>query len=632
MNRYIELNSDKTPKTDYNVFYDSFENLENAGLILPEDVVVVDFDSDGELALKILNYYPTRAIKTKRGYHLYFKVPSNISIHNSIKTTTVCGCVVDYKTGCNGKKQYAIVKLNNEPRAVINPEIVDYPVLPLMLHPTKSKIHLLHLEEGNRNSEIFKHFLNVLSLDVVKNNTQYKSDELLDAIIEILLMFSDEPLDIKELNTIKNSVLQRNDTITPATNFFTEGKNGDLKINLFNVIDFIEEKLNITMYKGVLYFRTNENYYSSDKNLLFNLIRKYTNIRLTSTQDDEIYKQLKKTNNRIDKYIENMPININNNLSIVDGKIVPTEDIFTRFYIDVTYNPLAYDENVDNFLKWACNEEQELIDFLEEILGHIILTSPKPQYAFFFIANEGKNGKSTFFKMLIELFGDMASSTSLEQLESIQDVATLDGKLVNCGDDINNGIIKNSRNFKNLTSGDVVIAKQLYRDIYRFRNVATLLFSANDMPRFLDTSGGMERRLVMFPFKRVVEEDKIDLLLNNKLSTDTAKSYILNLALKGAKRIIERGNKMIIPEQCKNLSVDYVLENNTVLAFLEDFSLESGEEIITDAFFSRYKFFCENENRYPVSKTKFSRELKKVGYEVVQKFVGGKSTKYYFRK
>lgn len=622
MDRYIEIRPDKTPVGNYNSFYTDYKNLNGAGLILDEDVVVVDFDNNPHIAELFIKSYPTRAVKTNRGYHLYYKVPSRVTIKNTNNTTTICGAKVDYKTGFGGKKQYAIVKINGVERETINGDIRDYPYLPEALYPTKTKEDILSLNEGNRNATIFKHFSIIRDMNIVDD-----IDKLLQGCGLFLSEFMQCPLEEKEFESIINSVLKHEVNFT-IDSFYSMDKKGNRTLNIDNIVDFISTKLDCTIYRNILYFRTTDNYYSSNKSLLFNHIKNITNLKLRNKDDEEIYKTLYKIDKRIDNELLNMPINIRNNKSIQNGVMVNTTNAFTLYYIDVDYKPLQYDKYVDNFIKWFCKYDRELEILLEEILGHMILTGNKPQYAFFFIANEGKNGKSTFLKMINSFMGTMASGSSLEELNTPTDVALLDGVLVNCGDDINHGIIKNSRNFKNLASGDMVVGKKLYRDLYNFRPTATLLFSANDMPKFLDTSGGLERRLIMFPCENRVNDNDYDPDLELKLSTDSAKSYILNLALKGADRII-RNKKMSIPSKSLELTQEYKIDNNTVVSFMVDRDFDEQD---TNTLFMEYKLFCSEENRYPVSKAKFSREIKKLGYEIVVKRTNNYLLRYYKKK
>lgn len=69
MLKFLELNEDKQPVTSFDTTYTSLENLDNAGLLLNNKVVVVDFDNDNENESGIVEYfkshYPTLTVNTK---------------------------------------------------------------------------------------------------------------------------------------------------------------------------------------------------------------------------------------------------------------------------------------------------------------------------------------------------------------------------------------------------------------------------------------------------------------------------------------------------------------------------------------------------------------------------------------
>ena len=118
MLRFIELNQDKSPRTDYSVTYSTMDNLENAGLMLNNDVVLIDFDGDNKekekwIIEQLKLNYPTLTIKTDKGYHFYYSKPSDITIKSKSDVITVGGFQCDYKTG----NQYAIVKRYGKERA-----------------------------------------------------------------------------------------------------------------------------------------------------------------------------------------------------------------------------------------------------------------------------------------------------------------------------------------------------------------------------------------------------------------------------------------------------------------------------------------------------------------------------------
>ena len=84
MNKYIELNDDKTPKTNFDTIVIDITKIDNAGILLNSNVVLVDFDGDNENEKRIIEHiqtkYPTLTVKTDRGVHLYYKRPKELKV------------------------------------------------------------------------------------------------------------------------------------------------------------------------------------------------------------------------------------------------------------------------------------------------------------------------------------------------------------------------------------------------------------------------------------------------------------------------------------------------------------------------------------------------------------------------
>lgn len=614
MNRYIELNNDKSPKTDFNTFHDNIDNIESAGLILDKHTVVVDFDSNPEIAEFIIQMKKTKVIKTKRGYHLYFTVPSDMKITNSTHITTVLGNKVDYKTGFGGKKAYAIVKLNGVSREVINPEITDYPVLPKVLYPTSTKEDLINLEPGSRNDTLFRHILNV--------STHIRDGEMLMVLANQINDFMLHPLNKSEIESIVNSAVSKIESVDSC--YDTDSK-GNLKLNMFKLTERIESDLNCTIFNEALYFKDKERYSRNERTLL-NIV-KNKGFSLTKNQDKELIHQLHKTNKVV--YDDFLPIVLSNGYCINNGNIEIYKGQFSPYYLDVEYIPSLYDEHVDTFLDWFVSYDKEMRILLEQILGHILMTSGFPQLSFFFVSSKGKNGKSTFFEMLRNFCGELSESLALEELTKAESISNLRGKLLNCGDDIDDSHILSSRTFKNLVAGNTLMARELYSNAVPFKNKATMLFSANEMPKFKDKSGGIERRVRIIPCDNVVTVQ--DLNIDQKLSTSNAKSYILNLALRGIKSIANSGGNMILPNRSKITTEEYLKESDSVKLYIEykEENKQSISDISTSVVYMDYEAFCSMEGLGSYSKTKFSRRLKEFGYESKVAFLDSKSIRVY---
>lgn len=586
--RFIELNEDKSP-INRSVTYPSYEELENAGLLLTDNTVVVDFDGDNKNENKILEYlekeYPTAVIvKTDKGKHFYFSKPIVIEIKNWTDTITVGGYQVDYKTG----NQYVMVKRKGVERER-NRELTleDLPELPQELYPLpRQKENLSGMTEGDgRNDAIFKH------LGYVRRTYPDIEIENISKVINEITF--EEALDEKELEAVVESAKKYEYTsATPK--------------DLIKLAQFVIERLDIKIYNAQLYFRQ-DNKYISDNRLLLQRINDFC--KLKKTQDNEIMHQINKFANEVDSVEKELPILIKNGM-IIDGEFVASDiPTFSPFYLDVSFDTTIYDEHVDKFLNDITCERPELRKTLEEILGLILLTSKFPHHVFFFIGN-GYNGKSTFLEMINNFVGELGQNLSLDAFNDATSVASLVGKLVNCTDETDGVYIDKCKGYKSLASGNTITVRPIYSKPVKVQNTATLILSTNNMPKFHDRTHGFYRRLVIIPFDFKIKEKISN--IDELLSTDNAKSYILNLALKGVKSIKENDYKLSDNEILDKALEDYKAETDHVAGFIKEYSVIDGKE--TKEVFADYQEYCGELGIYPLSLSSFTSRLKEYGY------------------
>lgn len=379
---------------------------------------------------------------------------------------------------------------------------------------------------------------------------------------------------------------------------------------------YLVDALEIKLYKNRLFFKTG-NHWVTEDNKLLRAVDNY--VELKRTQDTELIAQFMKRAELIEEEI--FPLQFRNSFMLDDGKIIPhSSEDFTPYLLDVDYDPDAYNQDVDDFLDFLTCGRKDLRNVIEEMFGHVLMLQGFPHKVFFYIGEKGSNGKSTFLEMLNSFVGDLGSNIGLENFNDPTSVGELEGKLVNIGDDIDASFLEKSMNFKTLASGNTIMIRPIYQRPYRLKNRATLIFTANDMPTFKDKTGGISRRLVIIPCDNEVK--KADFKIDEKLSTDSAKSYLLNLALKGLARIQRNGGKLSESKTINNMVEDYITESDSVLSFLKEEGV--NEELPQAEVYEDYKVHCDSNGQKPFSQSKFTQRLKAKGYDKVQKQVMGK--------
>ena len=603
MLKFIELSKEnKSPATSFDTTYKNVDTLSDAGVLLNNNTVVVDFDAHNEEEINalskivniILNKYPTFNVKTTRGYHLYYKKPKTLTIKAWTGTTTVGGFKVDYKTGT---KAYAVVKKNDTIRdmtlSLNELNFDDLVELPQELYPViKNKNTLLQLGDGDgRNAELFKHLMCV--------------KEKYDIDLKVLSKFINDNVFKDKFKPKELEELIKSVTARESGNGSYNGEANDI----ISLSKFLLKEVDVQLYNGKLYFYDGTQY-NSDNRLLLQVATNYLDT-LKRNQDNELqhqlYKRVKQNNTDIKKF----HISINNGI-IKNGEFIPINNAgFTPFVLNVTYNAEAYDVNVDKFLNEISCNRVEIRQTLEEILGHILMIDKFPAHVFFLKGN-GKNGKSTFLEMINEFVGSMGTTLGLESFNDGTSVSMLNGKLVNCSDETDDVYIEKCKGYKSLASGNTITVRPIYSQPVMVKNTATLLLNANKMPQFKDKTGGFFRRLKIIPFDYDVSNKKRVANLLDLLSTDNAKSYILNLALKGLDRIVENGYTMSDNKYIDSEIEDYILETDTVAGYLQEYKDITGNQ--TDLIYSQYEIYCESCGNNALNKSNFTKRLKDFGY------------------
>ena len=591
MNKYIELNDDKTPKTNFDTIVIDITKIDNAGILLNSNVVLVDFDGDNENEKRIIEHiqtkYPTLTVKTDRGVHLYYKRPKELKVSAGTDKITVGGFQVDYKTG---NKAYGIVKRHGRERDR-NKAIIDFETLtelPFILYPMPKAKNITGLKDGDgRNNALYA------QLRCISNNPKYRDIRLLEAVAKFINeKIFDTPMGEKEVANIVNSVLKIDVDVQ-------EEYQGD-STNVLELSRWVARKFEVKLYKEILYFRDGIKF-SRDENELRR--RVYQKVQLKTTQWKELLSQLEVYAEKITH--DDFNVRIRNGI-IVDDTVVNMDIGFTPFYLDVKYDENAYDKYVDDFINFIVNGDKEIRNLIEEILGHTIMINNFP-HKIFVLSGSGNNGKSTFVEMLTAFANNLSSHIDITGFEDGTQVVSLIGKIINIADDIDPNYLEKTKVLKTMASGNTITVRAIYSQPVTIKNTATLVFTCNEVPVFKDKTEGIKRRLIIIPFENKVVNKIYD--LDKLLSSENAKSYILRLALDGVNRILTNHMELSKSKKVEDTLREYYIESDSVLGFLEEYEGEI-DNTSTIELYNMYDFYCIQNNIKPQSKNKFTRAIK----------------------
>ena len=215
---------------------------------------------------------------------------------------------------------------------------------------------------------------------------------------------------------------------------------------------------------------------------------------------------------------------------------------------------------------------------LEEILGAACaglgtkLKSPK---AFVLHGPSAANGKSQFIHLVRGMLPHKAhSAIAPSEMGKEQFLAELVGKTANLSNELSSTKAIASDKMKAVISGDVVSAKRVYRPVYQFTPLALHLFATNILPSFHDgVDEGIRRRFIAVSFPETISEsERIPEIAKRILQTE--KTAILDLAVKGAARIIENG-KYSIPQWVTAETEEWFQDADNLAGWLDEGGLEN---------------------------------------------------------
>lgn len=573
--------------------WEEAKDFDNVAVIVPKGYVVLDFDteSDAEIMLKITEALDlkTRVMKTTRGLHFWFKSPED-EPKNFIKNRLAVGIYCDRKAG--GRNAYVKIKQDGKARKWVRKiKSNEIEVLPKWLTSVSApsgKFAFKEMGEGSgRNQELFNYI-------VYLQTKGFNRDEIRQTIEIINDYVLAEPLPDSEVATITRDEAFKSDEEIAEQIEKAEKKAG------FNHVEIAEELINehnLINYNGVIYEYL-DGYYQRCEYLGKYCREKVFGIKTTQRNEIVNYiqdmKKILKSDISVNPYIINCK---NTRLDIRNGKCLEFDPSVIEFLrLPVVYDPSAYCADLDKMLNRVFCGDREVINLFEEMLGYGLMGHAKFAKIFLFCGN-GSNGKSTVLDLLRTFAGfENCSSLGINETTSTFGKIELENKFFNIGDDIDKEVIKDTGTLKRISAGNAVTVENKGEKKYSTTLTTTLIYSANEIPRSFDKTDGFYRRWLIIPFNATfsADDEDYDPMIEEKISTPEALSYMLNMALRGAKRLLKQGHftepKVVIEELNK-----YKVENSTVLSWLEDKNLNEDYLLDNprDMLYSEFVDWCK---------------------------------------
>lgn len=249
--------------------------------------------------------------------------------------------------------------------------------------------------------------------------------------------------------------------------------------------------------------------------------------------------------------------------------------------------------------------------YLQRIAGYALTGSVREQ-ELYFLFGSGANGKSTLIDTLLALmcdFGRQASSELLTAKRSDMvrdDVANLAGKRLVATIETEEGRAMAESLLKQLTGGDRITARLLYKNSFEFSPTFKILFAANHKPVMKNNDHGVWRRIRLIPFSETITDEEKDRDLPAKLRAELP--GILAWCVAGCMDWQTGG--MRTPEEVLATTQEYRDDSDLIGRFLaEACYVGDNAQVKASLLYETYCKWCEGSGERPRTGTAFGRAI-----------------------
>jgi putative DNA primase/helicase len=541
---YIEFKEGEKFAGQYADQSESHTSFKDAGYVLTENDLIVDIDTlEKDKIRKLVSLFniKTQIVWTDRGAHLYFKKPTGFK---GAKKVAPVGFEVEYKHLKNTK--YITIKRNGTLREIENMGVRED--LPDCLYARKKFDNLLGFDDGDgRNAALFKHRMSINGMTGWTSILRFINNNVFA-----------QPLSEEEFQLIIRDVK------------ITAGKDDEPE-----VADYLMKKYKVVNYAGNLYFfQGSEFIYDMTK------LRKMVFDEVGSQKTryvDEVVKQMEYRAPIINES-QTFDIKLENGI-LRNGKFIEVDyQEFTPYNIDISYDAdCEAVQCVDDYVNLLTNNDPQYRDLLFEILAHPLIVNKefkRMMGKFFIFVGDGGNGKGTMLAIIRRILNQKnCTGLSIKNMSDERYFTTMQGKLANLGDDIQDEAINNEqmKQLKNISTCDFVATRELFKQSRDVEMTLSLIFTSNHILKSFEKGNSYKRRVMWLPMYS--KPSKKDKQFITKLTSKESLEYWLKLIIDGYFRLYnnERFSQCDLVE---TFNAEYHEENNGVLMFLNDFTKE----------------------------------------------------------
>ena len=286
----------------------------------------------------------------------------------------------------------------------------------------------------------------------------------------------------------------------------------------------------------------------------------------------------------------------------------------------VAYNPKAKEPTrFFQFLEDIMQGDKDLIEYFHRVLGYC-LTGETRQHEFYILYGPGGNGKGVLLNLIKSILGEyFAEITEGAMARSVSGTmpnpTILQAKdcRIMLTNESEKGARLNTSLIKQISAGEEICPRTLHKANEHFIPHMKILWATNHLPEIDWNDGGMTRRIRIIPFPVVIPNEKLDILLAQKLLEE--REGILKWLIDGAVSYYKEG-MVEKPAAVQDAMDRERFRTDTISWFFKNAVVPTGENADRNQahkIYEAYMQFCMCKNiALPESEAQFGRRFKQL--------------------
>ncbi|MFZ3229844.1 MAG: phage/plasmid primase, P4 family [Pseudobdellovibrio sp.] len=332
-------------------------------------------------------------------------------------------------------------------------------------------------------------------------------------------------------------------------------------------------------------------------------------------------------NNSIPHWIDNAKEAVGDIISLSNGsvdltrvesvaaiQILPnSSELFQTTTLPFDFDPQAKCEKWISFLDEIIPDRETQMSLQEWFGLNLVYDTSFQKFAIFY--GQGANGKSVCCVVLRALLGEKnVSGVNLEAFDPKRTftLAATVGKLANIVEELNVNSKTEEGEIKKFVSGSMMTIEKKNKDPFEAIPTARLTFATNTLPNVSDSSDGLWRRILLYPFKyQTLDPQRQDRnLVTEKFWVEANElPGIFNWAVEGLFRL-RRNKKFTISTEMSNELSNYKAQSNPTKEFLlENCEFKIGKIISTLKLYEFYADYMKVRGYQPFKINRFNAEV-----------------------